>query len=122
MIELLDMQSDKALGMVIRGKIEKPDMERVYDDVNAKLAKLASADKLSVYVEIDQFQGISLDALVLDIKEGLPKIGRVRKKAVVSSGKWLEVFTKIGDKLFPSIEAKHFAPEQKQEAKAWVLA
>ncbi len=119
MIELLDMQSDKVVGMVIRGKIEKPGIEKVYAEVNAKLAK---QDKISVYVEIDKFKGISFDAMVVDIKEGIPKLRKLEKKAVVSSAKWIEVFTKVGDKLWPSIEVKHFSPEQKEEAKAWVIA
>lgn len=119
MIEMLDMQSDKAVGLVISGKIERADIDKVYAQVNDKLSRV---DKLSVYVEVDEFKGISLDALVEDVKQGVPKISKVHKKAVVTSAKWLEVFTKIGDKLFPSIEAKHFTPEQKQEAMAWVVA
>jgi hypothetical protein len=117
MIELLDMGTPKAIGLVISGKIERPDIDKVYAQVNEKLALV---DKLSVYVEVDQFKGISLDALIEDAKQGIPKIRRLDKKAVVSNAKWLEVFTKIGDKLFPSIEARHFAPEQREEAKAWV--
>jgi hypothetical protein len=119
MIQLVDMKSDKAVGLIIAGKIEREDIDRVYAQVNDKLA---TVDKLSVYVEVDQFKGISLDALIEDAKQGIPMISKLEKKAVVSSAKWLEVFTKIGDKFFPSIEARHFTPEQKEEAMAWVIA
>jgi hypothetical protein len=118
MIEMVDMKSDKAVGLVISGKIERADIDRVYERVNEKLAKV---DKLSVYVELDQFKGISFDALIEDAKQGIPKLGKIEKKAVVTSAKWLEVFTKVGDKFFPSIEARHFTPEQKEEAMAWVV-
>lgn len=117
MIELLDMGTPKAIGLVISGKIELPDIERVYAQVNEKLAQV---DKLSVYVELERFGGIALDALVEDAKQGIPKIGKLRKKAVVSDAKWLEVFTKIGDKLFPSIEARHFSLAEREQALAWV--
>lgn len=119
MIELLDMGSPKAIGMVISGKIERPDIDKVYAQVNEKLSQV---EKLSVYVEVDQFKGISFDAMIEDAKLGIPLIKKLEKKAVVSSAKWLEVFAKVGDKLLPSIEVKHFAPEQKEEAKAWVKA
>jgi len=119
MIELLDMGSPKAIGMVISGKIERPDIDKVYARIKEQLTLV---DKISVYVEVDQFKGISLDALIEDAKLGIPLIKKLEKKAVVSSAKWLEVFAKVGDKLLPSIEAKHFVPEQKEEAKAWVKA
>ena len=119
MIELLDMGTPKAIGLKISGKIEKPDIDRVYAQAKEKLAQV---DKLSVYVELERFGGMALDALLEDAKKGIPLIGKVRKKAVVSDAKWLEVFTKIGDKLFPSIEARHFYPDQREQAKAWVKA
>ena len=119
MIEMLDLQSDKAVGLVISGKIQRADIDKVYAQVNDKLSRV---NKLSVYVEVDELGGISLDALIEDVKQGIPKIRKLEKKAVVSSAKWLEVFTKLGDKLFPSFEAKHFTPEQKEEAEAWVIA
>jgi hypothetical protein len=117
MIELLDMGTPKAIGMRISGKIEKPDIDRVYAQAEEKLAQV---DKFSVYVELESFRGIAFDALIEDAKKGIPMIGRLRKKAVVSDAKWLQVFTKVGDKLFPSIEARHFFPDQREQALAWV--
>jgi len=119
MIELIDLHSDNAVGMKISGKIERPDVDRVYEVINDKLSRV---EKLSVYIEVDHLTGITFDALIEDVVQAVPKIFRLKKKAVVSTAKWLEVFTKIGDKLLPSIEAKHFAPEQKEAAKAWVVA
>jgi hypothetical protein len=119
MIELIDLQSDHTVGMRISGKIERPDIDRVYEVINDKLGRV---QKLSVYVEVDHLGGITFDALIEDVVQGVPKIFRLKKKAVVSSAKWLEVFTKIGDKLLPSIEARHFTPDEREQAKAWVVA
>ena len=88
MIETIELNSPKTVGIRISGKIEKPDIE----------------------------------ALIRDMKFGLPNRHRFDKKALVSRKDWFARLVEIGDKLFPSIEVKHFATDQKDEARQWVTA
>ncbi|MFQ6028973.1 MAG: STAS/SEC14 domain-containing protein [Dehalococcoidia bacterium] len=117
MIELIDLHSPKGVGFKISGKIERPDLDRVIEAIEAKRGQ---DEKLGVYVELESFGGISLDALVEDIKFGLPKFSRFGKKAVVSGSDWLEKLAEVSDKLLPGIEVRHFSPEEKEEAQDWV--
>ena len=119
MIELIETNSPKAVGVKICGKIEKSDVE---DMIKAIEEKLEQGEKLGIYVEYEAFGGISLDALVEDIKFGIPNIKNFNKKAVVSGKDWLGKLVEISDKLFPSIEVRHYSLEEKEEAMEWVRA
>ena len=82
--------------------------------------KLEVFKKLGVYIEMEYFKGITMEALVEDIRAFLPKFNRFSKKAVVGPETTL---TNIGEKiakLIPNIEFKHFLPADKENAKAWV--
>ena len=117
MIELIAVPADNVVGIRVAGKIEKADIERVMLAVEKKLASHA---KLRIYVEIDRVQGISLEAFLKDLRFGLPHVRDFEKKAVVSDSKWLEIFVALGDKLFPSIEVRHFASTERAQALDWV--
>ncbi|OEU69860.1 MAG: hypothetical protein BA863_06680 [Desulfovibrio sp. S3730MH75] len=118
MIELIEIDSSKAVGFKISGKIEEKDMKLVIDTVNEKLKY---EEKLAIYVELVEFGGISLKALVEDIKFAFPNMKKFTKKAVVSDKSWHETLTEISDKLFPFIELKHFGVAEKEKAKLWVM-
>ena len=119
MIEWIETGSKKAVGIRISGKIERADMEKIIGGVKAKFAQ---NEKLGVYVELESFEGISFEALIQDLKFGLPNIRRFNKKAVVSQKEWLGKIAEISDRVFPGIEIRHFPFEQKEEAMEWVKA
>ncbi|WP_321401889.1 STAS/SEC14 domain-containing protein [Maridesulfovibrio sp.] len=116
MLELIEI-APKVLGLRIIGKIREEDMKNV---ISACLEKMKTEERIAVYVEVLEMGGITFDALIEDLKFALPNLKRFSKKAVVSDSKWHEPLIKIGDKLFPSIEVRHFSPEQQEEALNWV--
>ncbi|HAS88279.1 MAG TPA: STAS/SEC14 domain-containing protein [Desulfovibrio sp.] len=116
MIELIEI-APKVLGLKILGKISEEDMHKM---IAACEKKMESAERIAVYVEVVEMGGISLNTLVEDLKFVLPNLKRFSKKTVVSSSKWHEPLIKIGDKLFPSIEVRHFTPKQREDALKWV--
>lgn len=117
MIKLLDMPSDHLIGIVVEGKIEKDDILPVIESIRPKFEQF---DKLSVYVEVAAWEGISLSALWEDLKFGLPHAKAIDKKAVVTETKWLTHVVEWADMLFPGVEAKTFHLEQRQEAMDWL--
>lgn len=117
MIKLLEMSSDRVVGVKIDGKIEKADIEAIEQ---AFATKFAQFDRASIYVEVANLGGITLDALIEDLKFGVSKFQRFEKKAVVSEHQWLDSLAAVGDKLFPSLAVKHFTFEEKAAAIAWV--
>lgn len=117
MMELIPMQSDNAIGLKISGKIQKQHMEKA---TNAVKEMMNNHDHIRIYVEIESYDGFSFGALVEDIKFGIPNLKKFTKEAVVSDKKWIKSWISVADKLFPSIEIRHFSPEDKTEALRWV--
>lgn len=117
MIELLDMQSDLVVGVKIDGKIQKADIQAIEAAFAEKFERF---ERVCIYVEVANLGGITLEALLEDLKFGWSKFQRFAKKAVVSEHQWMDTLAIVGDKLFPSIEVKHFSFADKDDAIAWV--
>ena len=117
MIEIIPIDSENVVGIRITGKIEKVDMEKVTGVLDEKFQ---SHKKLRIYVELDSFDGISLEALITDLKLGFSHIKEFEKKAVVSDKTWVAKLADWGGRLIPSMEVKHFTWEQKAQALTWV--
>lgn len=116
MLELIEIAPD-VLGVRIEGRISEEDMHGM---IAVCREKMESAERIAVFVEVIEMGGISFSALVEDIRFAFPNLKRFSKKAVVSDIGWHEPLAKIGDKLFPSIEVRHFTPDERDKALAWV--
>ena len=115
-MQMIDTGADDVLGILVDGKVDEEDVKRVWTLAEERLEK---HEKLRVYVELESFDGITLKATLEDLKQVFRNFRRFERKAIVSDKSWLGTFTKIGDKLFPSIEVKHFAPSEKDAALEW---
>ncbi|MDD4649651.1 MAG: STAS/SEC14 domain-containing protein [Desulfoplanes sp.] len=100
MIALLPFKQGNVLALHVSEKIEHKDIH--------------------VYVEVESFTGISPAALIEDVTFALPNFTRFTKKAVVSETTWMAKITPWANKIFPSIQIKHFTPEEKGVALAWI--
>jgi hypothetical protein len=117
MIELLPMDREDVVGYRISGRIHRSDLDRVIGEIELLLKH---HDKLRIYAEVESLDGITIPALIEDLRFGLQRLRRFEREAIVSDKKWLATLAGIGDKLFPSIEVRHFSWDQKIEALAWV--
>lgn len=117
MIQLIPIPTDNVIGIRMSGKMEKADIEEITKAIEEKLTV---HDKVNIYAEIESFEGISLEALVADMTFAFPHLHDFNKKAVVSEKHWIEQLVSIGDKLFPSVEVRHFSFDQKDDALRWV--
>jgi hypothetical protein len=117
MIQLLDIDADQVVGVQIDGTIHKADIESIEQAFEERFSRF---DKVSIYVEVVNLGGITLNALVEDLKFAFSKFSRFEKKAVVSEHQWMGQLAEIGDKLFPSIQVKHFSSDEKEAAIAWI--
>lgn len=117
MLELIPMKAPHVIGIRVDGKIEKDDILRV---IEAGKSIMAKHDSIHIYVEAVSFDGISFEALWEDMSFAFPNLKHFTRKAVVSDTQWMEIFSKIGDKLFPGIEVRHFSPAEKDAAIQWI--
>ena len=118
MIEILDMPADHIVGIKVSGKIEKDDILPLIEYMEPKFVQ---HQKLSVYVEVESWEGISLSALWEDIKFGLPHLKAIDKKAVITDRQWLSRVTEWADMLFPGVDAEPFGLQQKEQALHWLM-
>jgi len=117
-MEIIDFPGQPAIGFVADSKIKVEDIDTLAKIVEEKIQKF---DRIGVYVEMEDFKGITLEALVEDVKKFFPKLSYFKKKAVVCPD---SILVRIGEKLgslFPGIEVRHFQPGEEAAAKKWVV-
>jgi hypothetical protein len=117
MIEILAMGGDKVIGIRIKGRVESADFETVTGVIEEKFG---GQDRVRIYVEIEDFGGMSLPVFLKDLRFSLKHYKQFEREAVVSDKAWLKTFVTVTDKLFPSIEAKHFSFADKEKALSWI--
>lgn len=117
MIELLPMDRENVVGYRVSGRVDRADLKPVVSELE-RLFKFH--DRLRVYAEVESFDGITLPALIEDLRFGLRHLRRFEREAIVSDKQWLARLADIGDKLFPSMEVRHFSWDDKIEALAWI--
>jgi hypothetical protein len=122
MIEILRLGADHILGYRIDGRVEAPDVDRL---VNAADRKLASHDKLCVYAEVQSLTGLTLEAIVRDLEATVRRLNwftRFHKVAVVTDAAWLRTVARVEDVLFRGIQIRAFSLNEKEAALTWLEA
>lgn len=117
MIETIAFPAGNIVGLRIDGRISGD----AYDEVRRTIdAKLATHDKLRIYVEVPAFEGMSAEAFFKDLKFGLKNWDRFEREAVVSDQTWVQNVSTVAGKLWPGIEVRTFASAEAEAAKEWI--
>jgi hypothetical protein len=117
MLEITELGTEKVVGMLIDGKVSTRDFEKVERVIEERLRL---HEKISLYVEVISFEGMSAEALFKDITLALRNWRRFEKEAVVTDTTWLRYAAEIGDKLTPGIDVKVFKLAENEAARQWV--
>ena len=117
-VKLIPHKADKIIALEIDGWIDAEDIDRITELIEKRLN---TGEKLRIYAEVNNFSGMSLGALIKDLRFSLQHLQDFEKEAIVSDRKWLEGLAALGNTLFSGIEVKHFAPDEKERALAWVI-
>lgn len=118
MIEPISLPVENVVGFRIDGKINADDVSRITDVIEARLERYP---KLRVYAEVERFSGMSVEAFLKDLTFSLRHIKDFEREAIVSDAVWLKRLALIGDRIFPSVEVRHFSKAEKEEARAWIV-
>lgn len=84
---------------------------------------LARQPLVSIYIDADGWDGLSLAAVVADLRHGVPLAGRLhrfRRLAVISGRSWLTSVVEAERAMLPGIELRVFSPSARTEAMDWV--
>ncbi len=117
MIEILPFENDKVIGMRISGKVRVEGLEMITKAIDEKLER---HEKLNVYLEFDDVSKLSNDAFIENLKFTFSHLGDFEKEAIVSDQGWLGMLIKITDKLYQSVEVRHFKTDQRIDALRWI--
>lgn len=91
--------------------------------LNSILDNLDTGEKINLLIYFEEFPSIeSFRTFYEGLKVDLKALRRLNKYAVVTDGKWINSYAKIGDFLTPGIDVKAFTTVNMQEAKEWLTA
>ena len=114
-VEEINLPTEDAIGFSIDGHLSKAD----YDLINSRMkAVLDYNDKIGLYIDIVDLDGMTLKAVWEEFKAALNYYNRIKKVAITGKEGWLKSAAKISDFLTPGIDVKYF--DDVEEAKAWL--
>ena len=116
MIQPIDLQNPDIVGFRMTGTITE-------DEIKAWAARLDrqtnQPGKLRVYIEAEDIDSATTDAVMQDLKFDLTHLGDFEKAAFVSDETWTKLSTFMAN-LVPNLEAKQFSPDEKEQARHWI--
>ena len=120
MLEKIPMPAPHVLAVRASGKIDGADVDAF---ANTLEALLEEEDRVSFYIEIADFQGMTADAVARDLLAGVEMLGelsRFMRCAVVTDVPWIAAAARIESRLLPHIDLRVFDPSERDEALEWV--
>lgn len=121
MISILDLGLD-VIAYRVDGKVRSADIERVFQEVDMRLA---SGEPFRVYAEVVSIPGMTLPALLKDLKgaaKRLDTIGKLERAALVTDNSWIRMAVPFDEKTVRGVQIRVFKLAQKEEAQAWIRA
>lgn len=117
MLTLLKSPADHVVALHLAGHIDQDSLAPVIKECDERLARHA---RISLLVEIERFGLITPAALLNDIGYALRHLGDFEREAIISKADWLRHVTEFSKHLVRSIEVRHFSPDEREAAYAWV--
>ena len=119
MLEELDSVDD-VLAVRVSHKITGADLDAIMDRLDRLIA---NHDKLHIFVETHQIDGIELTSLPRYMSRALPLLGKLDKfgrVAVVADQGWVRAGSRLESAMLPNIKYRVYEPDERAEALAWV--
>ena len=121
MLKLLPDLPAHVVGFRLDGTVTDADMALLYRAVEQALER----GKIHLYAEITGLGGLTLDALGTNVKRGmalLPRLGQVKRYAVVSDVGWIQSVASFEGAVIPGLTVRTWAEADADEALAWASA
>lgn len=118
MIEV-NTSNNHVVSLRLAGKIATADITRW---TQAAEAAFKQAARISFYVEISEFGGITKEALIKDIQYELgmlKQMDRIYRLALVTEEEWIAAMVRFAGRIFPQVQLRVFEPKEKDVALAW---
>jgi hypothetical protein len=116
MFQKLSESSEKILGFKVSGKLTDEDYKAFVPQIEKIIQEFG---RISLLLELDDFQSWDLEAAWDDFKFGMKHIKDFNRVAIVGDKKWEEWMAKLA-KPFMRAEVKYFDGSQLQDAWEWL--
>ena len=119
MLEMIESPDD-VIAVKMSHKIEGKDLDAIMDRLDSAMA---GHDKVHVYVETQEIDGIELAGLPVYAARALPlfgKLSRFGRVAVVADQAWIRAGTRLESMVLPFISYRVFTPDARGAALDWV--
>ncbi len=102
------------VAVALTGKLHSGD----YKVLNKMIAD--HPESKSLFFEIREIKGLSLKAIVDDLKTSVRSLGQFKKMAIVGWQSWLPAATKIADWVTPGLDVRYFDVNDVASARLWL--
>jgi hypothetical protein len=116
MISILSITQDNLIAVTASGKLEKKDYNEVFALAEKRIAEYG---KIKFYLEIESFEGISVQSLWEEVKFDFKHFNDMEKIAVVGEKDWQHKVTMVMKGL-TTAEVQYFDHSEKVAAINWV--
>lgn len=110
--------SDKAIGYIVEGTM---DYKAVNELKSSILDMLEKHDNINLYLEDNNIERFTLDAVFIAGIFPIQHIGRLNKVAMVTNRKWIHAIANI-NKLIIGSDIRNFSIGQRLEAIEWIAS
>lgn len=117
MFTAVDYPDQNLLSFTMAGKLTKADYEAVVPALEAKVQRW---NKVNVYLEVSDLDGMTLPALWEELRQDVKHFTHFNRAAIVSDNNTLlKAAASVATTVSPA-EVKHFSTGQRAEALRWV--
>lgn len=112
-------RNNHVVSLRMAGKIETADIKTWTEAAEAAFQR---APRISFYLEIADFGGITKEALIKDVQYELgmlKHLDRIYRLALVTEEEWIAALVRLAGWMVPQVEIRLFKPQEKEVAMAW---
>lgn len=116
MMQPIHFEQKNIIGFTMSGKVTDDEIKQW---ASALDRKSDGPDKLRVYIEAQDLDGVTLDALLSDLKFDVTHLTDFDKAAFVSDTALSKLSSFVAG-LIPGLETKQFSLAEKEQARQWI--
>ncbi len=119
MIEFISAP-DHVAAFRIAGTLRSEDYDAMIPRIEEKLE---GHETIGIFVDMEDFEDMTADAIGRDIKPGIDRLRQLHRfgrAAIATDSEWVRAAAEMADILFPQLEARAFAVDDKGAAMDWV--
>lgn len=104
----------------VSGRLGRDEIDAIFRRLDALFD---TGEKVHLFIEVQNFQGMTSDAWMRDLSHGMRYLTRLKqfgRVAIVSEQGWIRSMSRLESAVLPFVHYEVFTPDQREAALAWV--